>query len=460
MPRFFVRVVAVLTVVLMTAWGPARAASPVPDIDTGAVAAAMDKPDWVIVDTRLNSAFNGWKLDRVSRGGHIPGAVDFSANWLRVDEKGLEKNLEKILAAKGILPEKHVVLYDANGRDARAVAAFLSAKGYSRLYLYDIHAWANTPGRSLVQYPNYHRVVPAAVVKAVIDGQPAETFDPGRPVKIVEASWGAEKTSYAKGHIPGAFHINTDRMEPPTTQDPVMWMLADDKTLAAFALAFGFTRDDTVIVTSEEPLAAYRVATVLRYIGVNDVRVLNGGTLAWTLAGFDLETRRHDPVPVTDFGGPIPGNPDVIDTIDEVKAGLKAKERFTLVDNRTWREYIGEVSGYSYHKKKGRIPGAVYGYAGRDSAYGMEHYRNPDKTMRNAREFLALWAGQGIDTATRLSFMCGSGWRAAEVYYYADVIGLKEIAVFSDGWIGWSNTPGNPVEMGTPDRVNAYKIQD
>ena len=44
----------------------------------------------------------------------------------------------------------------------------------------------------------------------------------------------------------------------------MMWMLADDATLAGVAAKYGFTQDDTVIVTGEEQLAAYRVATVLR----------------------------------------------------------------------------------------------------------------------------------------------------------------------------------------------------
>lgn len=39
----------------------------------------------------INDAFNGWKLDEVERGGHIKGAVDFSANWLTVDSKDKEK---------------------------------------------------------------------------------------------------------------------------------------------------------------------------------------------------------------------------------------------------------------------------------------------------------------------------------------------------------------------------------
>ena len=70
--------------------------------------------------------------------------------------------------------------------------------------------------------------------------------------------------------------------------------------------------------------------------------------------------------------------------------------------------------------------------------------------MRNPKEFLALWQQQGIYTSTHLSFMCGSGWRVEEIYYYADIIGLQDIGIFSDGWIGWSSDPTNPVETGIP----------
>jgi thiosulfate/3-mercaptopyruvate sulfurtransferase len=232
-----------------------------------------------------------------------------------------------------------------------------------------------------------------------------------------------------------------------------MWMLADDKTLSDFALEYGFSQNDTVIVTAAEPLASYRVATVLRYIGVDDVRVLNGGTLAWTMAGYELETKRHDhPASVHDFGENIPGNPGVIDTMTETRDGLQHPATFCLVDNRTWKEHIGESTGYSYHKIKGRVPGSRYGHAGIKDAYSMEYFRNPDKTMRNGAEFIALWEKEGIDTNKHLSFMCGSGWRAAEVYYFADTYGLKDIGLFSDGWIGWSNDSANPIETGLPKK--------
>ena len=51
----------------------------------------------------------------------------------------------------------------------------------------------------MVQYKNYQRIVPASVVKDVLDGKTPETFEEGKKVKIVEASWGEEKESYAKG---------------------------------------------------------------------------------------------------------------------------------------------------------------------------------------------------------------------------------------------------------------------
>lgn len=418
-----------------------------PSINTEKILSIKGNADWRIVDCRLNDAFNGWKIDRVKQGGHIPGATDFSANWLKSEEKNKEQVLKDALAVKGITREKNIILYDANGRDALEVAQFLQSQGYSKLYSYDINSWPlDTP---LIKYKHYESIVPAVVVHDIIEGRVPETFPAGKTIKIVEASWGEEKTSYAKGHIPTSFHINTDNIEPPTATEPVMWMLAGDDVLEKFALKFGFTQDDVVIVTGSEQMAAYRIAIVLRYIGVKDVRVLNGGTLAWTLAGYELEKKSNKPTPVEEFGGQIPGDPSVIDTIEQAKKGLQTPETYTLVDNRTWDEHIGKISGYSYHKIKGRIPGSVFGYAGKSDAYSLDYFRNPDKTMRNGDEIIALWQEQGIDTAKRLAFMCGSGWRAAEIFYYAEVYGLPNIGVYSDGWIGWSNG-GNTFDTGIP----------
>ena len=438
----------VLTMALFEECSNEKKKQKVADIEVKTIATKelqdkLSDDSWVVVDTRINDAFNGWKLDEVERGGHIKGAVDFSANWLTVDSKDKEKTLDKALETKGIEKDKNIVLYDANGKDAKEVANYLSEKGYKNLYTYNVADWAKDESLPMESYENYEMIVPATIVNDILDGKKPETFENSKNIKIVEASWGEESEAYSKGHVPTSVHINTDTVEPPP-----QWMLASDEDLAKFANDYGFTKDDTVIVTGPDVMASYRVAVVLRYIGINDVRVLNGGNDAWTSAGYELETKSNKPVAGNDFGATIPANPDLIDTQAELKEMLKDSNN-VLVDNRSWDEYIGKISGYSYHDKKGRIPGAVYGYAG-TSATTLEDYRNIDNTMRNADEIKALWKDAGIDTNKHLMFMCGSGWRAAEVLTYANVMGFDNTSLYSDGWIGWSNDTSNPTETGEP----------
>ena len=438
----------VLTMALFAGCSNEKENQKVADIEVKTIATKelqdkLSDDSWVVVDTRINDAFNGWKLDEVERGGHITGAVDFSANWLTVDSKDKEKTLDKALETKGIEKDKNIVLYDANGKDAKEVANYLSEKGYKNLYTYNVADWAKDESLPMESYENYEMIVPATIVNDILDGKKPETFENSKNIKIVEASWGEESEAYSKGHVPTSVHINTDTVEPPP-----QWMLASDEELAKFANDYGFTKDDTVIVTGPDVMASYRVAVVLRYIGINDVRVLNGGNNAWTSAGYELETKSNKPVAGNDFGATIPANPDLIDTQAELKEMLKDSNN-VLVDNRSWDEYIGKISGYSYHDKKGRIPGAVYGYAG-TSATTLEDYRNIDNTMRNADEIKALWKDAGIDTNKHLMFMCGSGWRAAEVLTYANVMGFDNTSLYSDGWIGWSNDTSNPTETGEP----------
>ena len=53
----------------------------------------------------------------------------------------------------------------------------------------------------------------------------------------------------------------------------------------------------------------------------------------------------------------IPGNPEFIVDTPRAKEILNSQSE-NLVCVRSWREYIGEVSGYNYIRKKGRIPGS------------------------------------------------------------------------------------------------------
>jgi thiosulfate/3-mercaptopyruvate sulfurtransferase len=411
------------------------------DIKTDDMKANIGKDDWVIVDTRSNDAFNGWALDGVKRGGHIKGAVDFSAEWLKAKVKQRDKKLTEVLKSKGITTDKNVVLYDANGKDAQNVAEYLKDKGFKNIYKYDVKEWAANQDLAMESYPNYEMLVPALWVNDLNSNK-----NNGKPYKIFEVSWGDEAKDYKKGHIPGAVHINTDAVE----EGPV-WNRLKDKELEKFALKNGITTDTTVVLYGSDSMPAFRVAVILKYMGVKDVRVVNGGFASWENAGYKIETKVNSKKTVTSFGAVVPSNPDYIIDLPEAKKILADKNSGTLVDIRSWDEFTGKISGYDYIKATGRPAGSVWGHAGSDSS-NLEDFRNINNTMRNGSEILTMWEKDGISPDKKLAFYCGTGWRAAEVLFYADVLGLKNIALYDGGWNEWSMDSSNPVEKGEPNK--------
>jgi molybdopterin synthase sulfurtransferase len=187
---------------------------------------------------------------------------------------------------------------------------------------------------------------------------------------------------------------------------------------------------------------------IMRYCGVDDIRLLDGGYDAWARAANPLETTLREPTRVASFGVQIPLRPEVIVDIDEAKQILSDRQSAALVSVRTWNEHIGEVSGYNYIGPAGRIAGDIWGNCGSD-AYHMQHYRTVDNTMRAYPEIAANWAEAGITADKWVAFYCGTGWRASETWFYAYLMGWQRIAVYDGGWFEWSKDPlNNPIEVG------------
>ncbi len=352
------------------------------------------------------------------------------------------------MEAKGITADKSYVIYHTNGEDAKVVANYFKEKGIENISLYDANEWINDETKELVSYPNYQMLLAPEVLNRIINGEAVEGVNTDNDVVILDVSWGDNEASgYLEGHIPGAVHINTDSFEPPHeyVEGIEEWRLTDAETLLELLLANGITKDTTVITTGPEPMAASRFALVLKYMGVENVHMLNGGLVNWTNAGFELEKEANEPKTVEDFGADVPVNKELILTMDQMLDEIENNDQLELLDVRTIEEYNGEISGYSYHDKSGRLPGAKFARAGKNNSSSMSYYRNVDKTIRNMNEFLAMWAENDIDITKDLVVYCGSGWRAAEAVWYANVYGIDNIRLFSDGWIAWSNE-GYPAE--------------
>jgi thiosulfate/3-mercaptopyruvate sulfurtransferase len=400
----------------------------------------LGEPGLTIVDVRETAAYNGWKLEGEARGGHIYGAVDFPLSWT---EHVADTDFRALLKAKGITPDKAIVVYGAQGDKSAVMAQLLRELGYERVLTYDtgLAAWAADETLPMTHLANYERLVHPKWVYELIRGQHPAIY-PGRGSVLFEVGSG-EPEAYDRGHIPGAVYLDTNTLEG----EP-FWNRVSDRDLEATLIAHGVTCDATIVLYGRDTAAAARVASIMMYAGVEDVRLLDGGFEAWTSAGYEVETVAHRPAAVGAFGTEIPAHPEyMIDT--EGARAILADDEAELVSVRSWAEYIGEASGYSYIEPKGRIAGAVWGHAG-SAPHSMEYYRNPDNTMRNYHEIAANWREWGITPDKRIVFYCGTGWRASEAFFYAYLMGWINISVYDGGWHEWSSDPSSPIESGDP----------
>lgn len=406
------------------------------------VKAALEDENAVVLDARPQDAYAGWSTESNKLGGHIDGASGFSAAWLTCayddeannDNRTREERLEICMEDKGITADTKVIVYDENGTDAAAVAEYLTGKGVKDVQVFDLANWDG----ELVKYANYQTILPPSVVKELIDGNTVEEIGEVTDLKILEFSWGSEEESgYLNGHVPTAIHINSDDVDDENN----IYILDKDEILFETLKNAGVTVDSTVVVTGAG-LFSCHLATILKYLGVEDVYIMSGGANGWTDAGYEAETGSNTPVPADNFGTDTPLNPDYIDDVEEVSA-LLDDANAQVVDTRAYKEYTGESSGYSYVEPAGRLDGAIFGQED-GSAQGpdcngssMMYYENIDGTMRDASEILEMWSNSGVDVNKHLSFYCGGGYRAAAVMWYAQAMGLENTSLYNDGWAGW-----------------------
>jgi len=418
----------------------------------------FDDPRLTIVDVRSLAAYNGWRHNGEKRGGHVPGAVAFPIAWL---DGVSEAEIDRLLAAKGVTPDREVVVYGVGRDDATLLASRLDRSGIGSVQVYEAgaSAWAANDALPLERLLNHDKLVNDDWLCEVLAGRRPEAA-PNDRFLLFQVSFGAPE-EYAEGHLPGALHLDTNWLEDPTD-----WNRRSPRAIEAALLALGIAHDTTVVVYGRDAegganekwparqagqIAATRALMILRYAGVDDVRLLDGGYDRWVHGGNPLESVVHQPSPVTSFGRTIPLRPEVIVDIDEVKDILADRAGAALVSVRTWREHIGDVSGYDYIGPAGRIKGDVWGNCGTD-AYHMQQYRNLDNTMRAYPEIAAAWEEAGITPGKRVAFYCGTGWRASEAWFCAYLQGWPRISVYDGGWFEWSQDPiNNPTEIGAPE---------
>jgi thiosulfate/3-mercaptopyruvate sulfurtransferase len=391
-------------------------------ISTQELLNCRNNPEILVADIRPSVAYNGWKLKDENRGGHIPGAINLELIWVN----DLSKNaLSLFLISKGITPQKTIIVYGYEIDNCRQMAKILMEIGVIRVLVYELwqQEWANDPNLPLEHLPGYEKLVYAEWLNKQIQERPS------RDSSLFEVSWRGFR-EYEAGHISGAKHLDLYSFESPLSHN-----ICEDDELLKKIQSYGITHNSSIVLYGRDMMPATRAACILMYAGVEDVRILNGGLKSWLEAGFTVEPGVQHPAYVVDFGVDKPINPGYIIGIEAVKQLLLEKTGL-LVSVQSWNEFNGETSGYEYIESKGHIPGAIWGYSGSDP-YHLQDYRNLDDTMRSYIEIASNWQKISITPDKRVVFYCGTGWRASEVFFYAYLMGWRNISVFDGGWFEW-----------------------
>jgi 3-mercaptopyruvate sulfurtransferase SseA len=285
----------------------------------------------------------------------------------------------------------------------------------------------------------WRQLVTPAWVAGLVAGAPLVAA-PASDWRLFEVGFGAAE-AFERGHIPGAGYIDTAQLE----HGP-LWNKVPDQALEQLLLGHGIRHDVTVVLYSRNPLAAARAAHLMLYAGVEDVRLLDGGFDAWGRAGLPLaQGRPHQYMPAGDFGAAFPAHPEFLIDMPQARRLLDQADG-ALVSIRTWNEFIGRTSGYSYIDARGDIRGARWGRSGDDDDVNcMTEFHHDDGRMKSSAEIHCMWRAAGVHSGQHTVFYCGTGWRASLAFFYAWLMNWERIGVYDGGWCEWSRDAANPM---------------
>lgn len=247
-----------------------------------------------------------------------------------------------------------------------------------------------------------------------------------------ELSYGRE--AYAKGHLPGASFVDfkADLTDPAREHGGRSPLPTPERLSERFG-GLGIDRGTTVLVYEDtNGPAASRLWWVLKYIGVTDVRVLDGGYAAWTAAGLPVTT--ETPQPAARRLEPAVRE-DWLADVHAVRAAIGDAGK-KLVDSRDASQYLGLEAPFD--PVAGHIPSAL-NYFWKDGLGEGDLWLSPDALRTR---FGAL--GQDDE----IIVYCGSGISATPNVLALREAGFRNVKLYAGSWSDWISYKENPVATG------------
>lgn len=175
-----------------------------------------------------------------------------------------------------------------------------------------------------------------------------------------------------------------------------------------------------------------RLYWILKYMGANNVKILNGHMAAWKAARKPV-TRMPSKVKPTTFNASV--NKAMNVDMAYVKKAL-VNPNAILLDVRSPEEFAGtKVSKI----RKGTIPGALN--------IEFKHMLNAKKMLKSKDELTKLFKTKGISPEKEVVLFCETSVRAGIVYLaLTTVLDYKNVKVYDGAYYEWQHVAANKVK--------------
>lgn len=234
---------------------------------------------------------------------------------------------------------------------------------------------------------------------------------------------------YQNGHIPGAVFVDLDtELAALPTPAHGRHPLPELDQLQKCARSWGISAGDPVVVYDAiGGMSAARAWWLLRWAGIAEVRILDGGLPAWLRSGGELATG-VEPDPELGDIELAPGRLPVID------ADAAARWKGVLLDARAAERFRGDHEPVD--PRAGHIPGAIN--APTSENLGEDGCFLPAELLRQR---------YGDLDGEPVAVYCGSGVTAAHAIAALAVAGV-EAALYPGSWSQWAHDRKRPVATG------------
>ena len=257
-------------------------------------------------------------------------------------------------------------------------------------------------------------------------------------VRVVDATWFLPgiardpRAEYAAGHIPGAVFFELDAVCEPKGLHPHTVPSAAKFSSRVRKLGLG-DGNRIVVYDSNRFFASARVWWMFRFMGHNDVMVLDGGLEKWRAEGRPLT---DEPTRPQERHFTVRQNTLLLRELDQMRANVAAK-REQVVDARSAGRFHAREPEPRPGLRSGHIPGAKN-----------LHYAQlvaEDGSLRPAGELRHLLAGAGLDLDRPITTTCGSGVSAALINLALFELGERNAALYDGSWSEWGAQADTPI---------------